>query len=164
MHVRFDPSIIKYDNFFQVGSGPQQYFEGSPVYFQRGHGYYSSYRQSGAGLGDVFRRLWRFLKPVVSSAGRAIGEEGLATTARVLTNVVEGGDLKEAITSESKEGIRNLLSRAEKKIASTQQKGQGRKRRQKKSVMLKPEDFIGKSVLKNSFKKKKSKVDALGSF
>ena len=159
MHVRFDPTLIRYDSFFQVGGG--QHFEGLPVYFQRGHG---RYRQNGAGIGDVFRRLWRFLKPVVSSAGRAIGEEGLATTARVLNNVVEGGDIKEALSSEGKEGIRNLLSRAERKLAAPQ-KGQGRKRRRPaKSIVLKPEDFVGKSVLKSSLKKKKNRSDALGPF
>lgn len=162
MHVRFNPSDIHYDHFFQVGSGinNSNYFEGLPVYFQRGHGLYRN--QSGAGIGDVFRKFWRFLKPVLATAGRAIGEEGLATTARVLNNVVEGGDIKGAITSEGKEGIRNLLSQAERKLAT--QKGQGRRRKKRKSIVLKPADFIGKSVLQSSIKKKKPRFDALGSF
>ena len=98
----------------------------------------------------------------MSSAGRAIGEEGIATGARVLNNVVEGGDIKQALQTEGKEGLRNLLSKAERKLAS--QRGQGRKRHKKKSIELKPEDFIGKSVLKNSIKKKKPRIDALGQF
>ena len=131
MHVRFDPSNISYDKFFQIGSGVSspQYFEGLPVYFQRGHGLYRY--QSGAGIGDVFRRFWRFLKPVMISAGRSIGEEGLATTARVLNNVVDGGNIKEALQTEGKEGIRNLLSKAEQRLSA--QKGQGRKRKRKKN-------------------------------
>jgi hypothetical protein len=162
MRVRFDPSELRYDKFFQVGSGinTPQYFEGLPVYFQRGHGYYRN--QSGAGIGDVFRRLWRFLKTVVASAGRALGEEGLATSARVLNNVVEGGNIKEVLQSEGKEGLRNLLSKAEQRLAS--QRGQGKKRRKKNTVVLKPEDFIGKSVLKKFVKNKKPRIDALGQF
>ena len=161
MHVIFDPAQISYDKYFQVGSGlnSPNYFEGTPVYFQRGHGLYRY--QTGAGIGSMFGTLWRFLKPVLASAGRSIGEEGLATTARVLNNVVDGGNIKEALQSEGKEGIRNLLVKAEKKLAT--QRGQGRKRgRKKKSVVLKPEDFIGKSVLKTFVKNKKPRFDALG--
>jgi len=160
MHVIFDPAQISYDKYFQVGgsgSNAPNYFDGSPVYFQRGHGLVSY--QTGGGIGHVFGRLWRFLKPVLASAGRTIGEEGLATTARVLNNVVEGGDIKGALQSEGKEGIRNLLSKAERKLAT--QSGQGRKRGRKKLVVIKPEDFIGKSVLKSSVKNKKPRFDAL---
>jgi hypothetical protein len=162
MRVRFDPSKLRYNKFFQVGSGNNapQYFEGLPVYFQKGHGYYRN--QSGAGIGDVFRRLWRFLKFVVANAGRALGEERLATSARILNNVVDGGNIKDALQSEGKEGLRNLLLKAEHKLAS--QRGQGRKRKNKNTVVLKPEDFIGKSVLKKSVKNKKLRIDALGQF
>lgn len=160
VHVRFDPSDIGYDSYFQTGSG---YFEGLPLYKQRGYG-----NQQGAGLGNLFRQFWRFLKPmakslapVVASAGKAIGEEGLATTARVLNNVVEGGDLKDAISSEGREGVRNLLTRAERKLS--RQKGSG-KRRRKQSITFKPNDLVGKSVLKKSVPRKRRRVDAFGSY
>src|SRR5882724_4927829 len=117
VYVRFDPSSINYESFFEQQTGSGSYFEGLPLYQQRGHGYLARFpRQHGEGLGDIFRSFWRFMKPmarklapVVASAGKAIGEEGLATTARVLNNVVQGNELKDAITSEGKEGIRNLL-------------------------------------------------------
>jgi len=190
MHVRFNPSEIRYDSYFNqiggsVGSGDIKYFEGSPVYFQRGHGYYAGYRlplQTGTGFGDVFRKFWRFLKPVarslqpiVASAGKAIGEEGLATTARVLNDVVQGTDIKDALANEGREGISNLLGRAQRKL----QKGSGatgkggikqqRRSRGTESVIFKPNPFVGKSVLKKSafpapLTRKRKRVDAFGPY
>jgi hypothetical protein len=38
VHVGFDPSSINYESFFEQ-SGSGSYFEGLPLYQQRGHGY-----------------------------------------------------------------------------------------------------------------------------
>lgn len=178
-HVRFDPSEIRYDSYFysQSGSGVNT-FEGLPLY-QRGHGYFSGYpRQRGAGLGNVFRTLWRFLRPiaktlapVAASAGKAIGEEGLATTARVLNNVVQGGTLKDAVLNEGREGAINLLGKAERRLVS--QRGKGSKRRRKKKissgVIIKPNDpssLVGRLVTPSAvkLKAKRKRVDAFGTY
>ncbi|HEX4852447.1 MAG TPA: hypothetical protein VFV08_16635, partial [Puia sp.] len=145
---RFDGSTVRLDNF-QLGSG-YSYFEGLPPY-QRGYGLFVGHAgQRGSGFADIFKSVWRFLKPavkhlapVLSEAGKAIGEEGLATTSRVLNDVVKGGNLKEALTTEGREGVANLLRKAESKL----QRGRGRKRRRnKKTVLIKPSDLIGKTV------------------
>src|SRR3954465_13166116 len=104
VHVIFDGSSMSLDNYFQSGGGVS-YFEGLPTYTQRGHGGYfagGNIRQRGHGLGSIFSSLWRFLKPmgkalapIAASAGKAIGQEGLATSARVLNDVISGQDLKE---------------------------------------------------------------------
>ena len=177
VHVRFDPSELRYESFFgQVGSGGIVDLNTLPLY-QRGHGYFAGFpRQRGAGLGDVFRRFWRFLKPiakslapVVTSAGKAIGEEGLATTARVLNDVVQGSSLKDAVANEGKEGVINLLGKAETKLKS--QRGQGRKRKRNRQkaggVIMKPHDpsLIGRLVPKKSVNtKKRRRMDAFGSY
>uniref|UniRef100_A0A914IC83 Uncharacterized protein n=1 Tax=Globodera rostochiensis TaxID=31243 RepID=A0A914IC83_GLORO len=133
----------------QTGSGPIAYFEGLPT-FQRGYGYFLGVpRQKGAGVGAVLRNLWRYLRPMISAAkpyaaniATELGKEGLETGARVLSQVSKGGDIKEALLAEGKEGAKKLLDKA----SSSLQKGRGkRKRRGKKTkaeIILKPFDVI----------------------
>jgi hypothetical protein len=169
VHVIFDPSSNLLNSGGQTGGA---YFHGITPY-QRGYGphFVGGRHQRGAGLGDIFRRFWRVLKPMLSNAGKAVGEEGLAATARVLTDVVQGAPLKEAVTSQGQEGVRKLLGRAERGLA--QQSGAGRKRKRyykKKSVsptkvILKPtDDFVGRLVPAKKLNKKRQKIDNLGSF
>jgi hypothetical protein len=174
MHIIFDPSesTLNFGEFIQNGSG--SFYKGLPPY-QRGYGWYTGMPpyQRGAGLGDIFRRFWRVLQPiakglapVVSSAGKAIGQEGLATTARVLSDVVQGTDLKEALEAEGRQGARNLLTRAQKKIDGLQS-GSGRKRAYKKvqkrknRVILKPSDDLFGRVVRAP---KRARFDNLGRY
>ncbi|KAL3102520.1 hypothetical protein niasHT_020136 [Heterodera trifolii] len=54
----------------------------------------------GAGVGAVFRSLMRYLLPIGKQIGSAIGRQGMESGNRVLTNVLEGKDLKESLVSE----------------------------------------------------------------
>jgi hypothetical protein len=175
MHIIFDPSVggFNFGEYSQSGEGIG-YYKGLPPY-QRGYGRYVGMPpyQRGAGLGDIFRKFWRVLQPiakslgpVVSSAGKAIGQEGLATTARVLSDVVQGTELKDAIEREGRQGARNLLSRAQRKLTTDGQSGRGRHRsykrkaKFKKKVILKPDNkFVGRIVRGI----KKPRFDNLGS-
>ena len=169
----FDGSLIRMENF-QIGSG-FSYFEGLPPY-QRGYGgVFAGYpRQRGDGLGDIFKGLWRYLKPALKNitpalkeAGKAIGQEGLATSARVLTDVVKGGDLKEALATEGREGVSNLLQKAEQKIRGPRQRGEGRRRRKKRggSVIIKPESLIGTKVpVEAVIRSKRQRKDIFGQY
>ncbi|KAL3086345.1 hypothetical protein niasHS_008444 [Heterodera schachtii] len=56
--------------------------------------------QRGAGVGAVFRSLMRYLLPIGKQIGSAIGRQGMESGNRVLTNVLEGKDLKESLVSE----------------------------------------------------------------
>ncbi|KAL3124255.1 hypothetical protein niasHT_006643 [Heterodera trifolii] len=89
-------------------------------------GGYNIYRglpyQRGAGVGAVFRSLMRYLLPIGKQIGSAIGRQGMESGNRVLTNVLEGKDLKESLVSESKVGLKNLLEKAANNINT--QKGQ----------------------------------------
>ncbi|KAL3093266.1 hypothetical protein niasHS_005161 [Heterodera schachtii] len=64
-------------------------------------GGYNIYRglpyQRGAGVGAVFRSLMRYLLPIGKQIGSAIGRQGIESGNRVLTNVLEGKDLKESL-------------------------------------------------------------------
>jgi hypothetical protein len=79
----------------------------------------------------------------------------------VLSKVVQGGDIKEALSGESKEGVRRLLEKAGSKL----QKGSGRKRkriRSKSGITLKPSEVvIGQTVPQKAILKKK-RIDTLG--
>jgi hypothetical protein len=126
MHIPFDTRSVGYDEHFfrQIGGGNQQeqdqqkygplsepyyYFRGSPPWTQRGFGA----MQTGAGVGDVLRHLWRIILPVVKRAGEAVGKEALNTGGRVLDRVVQGESAKEAAISEGKKGLIHYWKRVE---------------------------------------------------
>ena len=98
---------------------------------------------------------------MASSVGHELGKEGLATTARVLNKVAEGGDIREAVVGEGQEGVRKLARKAAAKL----QGGGGRRAkkhsRPKSGVILKPSDVIGKTVPQKVLLKKK-RIDTLG--
>lgn len=68
---------------------------------------------------------------------------------------MEGGDVKEAVTGETAQGIKNLVGKL--------QTGGGRKRksRSKTGIIIKPSDIIGKTVPQKALLKKK-RIDSLG--
>ncbi|KAL3091942.1 hypothetical protein niasHT_028885 [Heterodera trifolii] len=133
---------------FKKQGGSISYFEGAPT-FQRGYGYFLGIpRQKGAGVGAVLRNLWRYLRPMIAAAkpyatniAAEVGKEGLERGARVLGEAARGGDVKEALLAEGREGMKTLLDKA----SSSLQKGRGRRRRKrgtKAEIILKPSDII----------------------
>ncbi|KAL3102912.1 hypothetical protein niasHT_022945 [Heterodera trifolii] len=89
MHVDFDPLLVDWSTF----SSECVQFGGYNIY--RGLPY-----QRGAGVGALFRSLMRYLLPIGKQIGSAIGRQGMESGNRVLTNVLEGKDLKESLVSE----------------------------------------------------------------
>ncbi|KAL3079389.1 hypothetical protein niasHT_036378 [Heterodera trifolii] len=149
VRVIFDGSNLRLEQIYQQNGGGVSVFEGAPT-FQRGYGYFLGVpRQKGAGVGSVLRNLWRYLRPMVSAArpyaaniAAEIGKEGLETGARFLNEVSKGGNIKDALVSEGKEGAKKLLDKA----SSSLQKGRGRRKRRggrkKAEIILKPSDVI----------------------
>ncbi|KAL3085830.1 hypothetical protein niasHS_008126 [Heterodera schachtii] len=120
------------------------------------------FKKKGAGVGSVLRNLWRYLRPMVSAArpyaaniAAEIGKEGLETGARFLNEVSKGGNIKDALVSEGKEGAKKLLDKA----SSSLQKGSGRRKRRggrkKAEIILKPSDVVGQTVPQKALLKKK---------
>jgi hypothetical protein len=106
VHVKFDPNSISMAEFeIQSGGSDYNYFRGS-LPFQRGFGY-----QTGAGVGDFLRTLWRAILPSIKSVGKAVGQEALSTGSRVFDNVVQGENLKESLKKEGIKGVDNLLEK-----------------------------------------------------
>ena len=164
MHVTFDPDRIDWSEYLtqpsnQIGSGFGlqhgfgNYFVGMPY-------------QRGTGIGSIFRSLFRVLKPLGKHLGplaEVIGREGLATTSRVLNNVLEGEKIGDAVKKEARVGIGNLLNKASDHL----QKGQGNRRRRgrpRKTIKEKEnhKDLILVSRLGPRAKKPKVRVDSLG--
>lgn len=150
VHVIFDPASSR---FVQHGG---EFYVGKV--FQRGRG------RHGAGLGNVFRNIWRYLRPLATSAAKAVGQEGAETGARILSNLAQGANLKETLETEGKEGVAKILEKASKKL----QRGSGLKRKKRihhfktPKVILKPEELIGKSVPKIKALKHRPRSDTLG--
>ncbi|KAH7702049.1 hypothetical protein AAVH_30808 [Aphelenchoides avenae] len=163
VHVRFDTSRVTIQDLLagQSGGGAITFFEGMP--FQRGV-------QRGAGVGDVLRRLWRFVVPLASKAGQAlaplakeIGREGLVAGSRVLSDVAEGGDVRSALSKEGRAGVRRLLKRAA--AGADIQEGSGARKTKRRrlagsNVILKPHALDGRSCSVALPKRR----DALGAY
>ena len=152
VHVTFNTADVTINDLLnQYGRGG--YFEGLP--FQRGV-------QRGAGVGDVLRRLWRFVVPLASKAGHAlapiareVGKEGLMAGSRV-QEVADGSDVREALAKQGKSSVRRLLKRA------AGQEGAGkvkRRRLARSSVIVRPHALDGRICASN-----KSRADALGPY
>ncbi|KAL3080605.1 hypothetical protein niasHT_034791 [Heterodera trifolii] len=102
--------LVFFNQYGGAGVGTYNIFHGQP--YQRGNG-----------IGAVFRSLMRYLVPIGKEIGAAIGRQGLESGNRVLSNVLEGKDLKESLISESKVGLKNLLEKAANNVQT--QKGKG---------------------------------------
>lgn len=106
--INFDPYKIDWRPFFtqpQVGGA---YFQGKPY-------------MRGTGIGALFSSLYRFLLPIAKSVGKEVGREGLAVGSRILSDVAKGENAKSVINTHTREGIRNLVAKANDKL----QKGSG---------------------------------------
>ena len=160
VHVRFDPSSTSYQsNQVGYGLGELSYFNSLPPY-QRGFGY-----QKGAGLGDIFKGIWRFLLPVIKSPavkelGQTLGKEAISSSANILNRVVQGEPIKSAALEEGKSAAETLLEKGIEKIKQTRQKGSGLpiKRKKKRSVIIPSHTTV---IPPKSLKKRK-RSDAFG--
>jgi len=121
MHVDFDPLNVEWSTFTSNPTSDE-------LYHHPQTGGYAIFRgipyQRGNGLGSVFRRLFRYLLPIGKEIGSAIGRQGLESGNRVLSNVLEGKDLKQSLIDEGKAGLKSLLDKASSGLEK-QQTGQG---------------------------------------
>ena len=161
VHVKFDPASVTLSEFeypVQYGAGDYNYFHGTRP-FMRGYGY----NQSGAGLGNFLRTLWRAILPGMKSAGKVIGKEASSTSARALEKIAQGDDVKNALATEAAKGIDNLLSLSRTNIGQNpNQYGTGnripRKNKKRKNINTR---IIGKAI-HSSFNPKRKRLDTFG--
>lgn len=172
VHIIYDTASPQYDAFYiqdgeGLGNGESPYarFQGASP-FQRGWG--GSRHMTGAGIGDIFRGLWRFFRPILRQAASSAGNETLNTGARVFNAVRSGAPLKDTIVEEGKRGVDNLLEKG----GFNRQFGTGGRRRKRtikdrlnpySSSLNSHQTLIGKAVNKPIIQtKKRLRSDAFG--
>jgi hypothetical protein len=143
-HVNFDPDTVNWQSYFSQTGG---YFVGRPY-------------QRGGGIGSVFSSLFRFLLPVLKSAGKELGKEGLAVGSRILNDVAQGKNARSAVVTETAGGLRNLLdkSRASDGLRNLideaegrLQKGGGKKKKRKKQAIRRKSRPVKRSGQRSSY-------------
>lgn len=145
----------------QKGCGPV--FQG--IRYQRGYGL-GHPRQRGHGLGTLLKTFWHFVSPLAKSVGKSLTQEGLTSGARILENIAQGADVKDAVVTEGKRAMRSLAQATSDEIKRKQsQSGSGgigpapRKKRRVRSVNAKR--IVGRSALGSAVKKRR-RADNLG--
>ena len=100
MRIEYIPdSAESWTNFYQSGDG----FVGFPY-------------QRGAGLGNVFRSIFRTLLPLAKSAGKTIGKEMLSTGAQIASDVVAGENVGDSFKARGRAAGARLLHKAGDKL------------------------------------------------
>ncbi|KAL3115322.1 hypothetical protein niasHT_019673 [Heterodera trifolii] len=137
MHVDFDPLGVDWTPMFTCAQNDAVVHSGPA---DAGHGLNTTpagtaeasaahdYMMTGGGHSTYPV----FLRPTVPArrrawlhAGAAIGRQGLESGARVLSNVLDGQNLKESLVSEGRAGLKNLLDKAADTVAKSRQSGGG---------------------------------------
>jgi len=153
MHIDFDPTHIDWSNLTEQLPDNNNNLQWGGYNVFRGIPY-----QRGNGLGSVLRSFMRYLIPFGKQIGSALGKQGLESSNRVISNVLEGKDLKESLVDEGKSGLKNLLQKAADNIDN--QKGKGFDFKRYKNIKKNPaigqmnteeQDFHSKSINKKPY-------------
>lgn len=122
MHVPFDPKSIDWNIYLINGDNQHPLLYGSGGNFNvfRGVPF-----QRGAGIGAVFRSLMRFLLPYGKQAASAVGRQGIDSGIRILSDTLDGRNIREAALDHGRAGARKLLDRASVALDSGAQAGSG---------------------------------------
>ena len=133
-------------------------------HFQCGNGFYGTPYQRGAGLGNIFRSIFRFILPVAKKAGKSVGKQLLKAGADVATDVIDGRSFKDSMKLRGAEAVKNL---SDEGLASMS--GAGRKRQARKSAKKsvtkktkKPTKQSKRAGIKGTRKTAKRHFDQLG--
>lgn len=80
----------------------QQYGNGYPSFVGMPY-------QRGMGIGSFFRGLFRAVAPIVRSVGKSAGREALRAGAGILTDTVQGRDVRESLKEHGIKALSNTL-------------------------------------------------------
>jgi len=106
--------------------------------------------QKGYGIGDQFRRFFRWIVPIfkkhaaptIEKGLKKIGEESINSLSNIAKDIISGKNASESIKDNVSNSIDNLKEAAESTL-----KGEGLKRKRKKSKIF----FIKKNKLNDIF-------------
>lgn len=128
----------------------------APSRLQLGSGDFPIYHgsmQRGAGLGSLFRGLWKFAFPIAKSIGRTVGKQAFKSAGGVAKDVIGGRDLQSSLEDRAGEGAKALVRKAASGVRKRMQKGRGLSRARKRRVL---------PIKASQARRKKRKVDSLG--
>ena len=61
--------------------------------------------QRGYGLGSIFKGLFRWAKPLLQQGAKVIGKKALQTGVNVAQDVLDGDNIKKAISKQAKQAL-----------------------------------------------------------
>jgi len=119
----------------RVQVNPNTIVPWNTYYAQQRGGSLSSFEgqnfQRGAGIGSIFRGLFKMILPAVKNIGRTVGKQALVTGTDIASDMLHGQDFKTTVKRRGKQAGKILTAKAKKKL---QQTGSGvRKRKTKKT-------------------------------
>jgi len=160
--IYLEPTQKDWEQFFNQGQSGHGFLGFQGQKYQRGHG-----------IGNFFGGLLRTLLPVFKSAGKSIGKQALMTGARVVSDMADGGNLKESIQRHGKDSIVNLTQKGLHALTASNRK-RLRKRVTRKRAMQtggsigkrprkrEAQGRIGGATHKTIPRKRKRKQDQMG--
>ena len=104
----------------------QQHGCGMPGF--RGSSWQRGYRQTGYGLGGLFRSLGKIAKPMIKSRAKALGNIALTSGVNLLGDVLAGKSVKQAAKARALEGANTAKMQAIQRAQRYAQTRRGRSR------------------------------------
>ena len=110
------------DHYLGVGSGLAHY---QGVNFQKGYG-----------LGGFFRRMFRAALPFLVRGGQTLGKEVIRTGTQVVSDVLEGQNLKESAKKRSQDAGKSIARKTIDTLQGMVGKGKYKRRRKKQKRVI----------------------------
>ena len=95
------------------------------IRFRQRGGFIGHPYQRGAGLGGIFRTIFRAILPMAKTAGKFVGKTMLRSGADAATDLLEGHNLKQVMKRRGRQAAGDLMQEAANKM-------KGGKRRKKR--------------------------------
>ena len=115
MRSYYEPESVE---FWLNALVEQQYGDGYPSFVGMPY-------QRGMGIGSFFRGLFRAVAPIVRSVGKTAGREALRAGAGILTDTLQGRDIKDSLNEHGRKAIGNTLKETGDIIQRRPQVGRG---------------------------------------
>ena len=113
----FDVSSHAFKHFYQNQTGT-----GGSIPVFRG-----LTRQRGYGIGGIFSKMFQRIAPVLKNVARSAGKQLVKTGANIITDVIDGNNLKKSAISNLSHGGQQLISSLTSKLKTPKRGGVKRK-------------------------------------
>ena len=87
--------------------------------------------QQGYGLGSIFKGLFRWVMPHLQQGAKMLGKRAVQTGAQVAQDVLDGDDVKTAVSKRAKQVLGDMTSQNSSQSGSGRKATKGKRNRQK---------------------------------